>query len=532
LVFSIFARQLGFDNDEGWGTGRIAILVLGLVLILIGLLTIYYPDRFSKFIHVLSAKKHLLAAVMAVTIIYVWTSQVNIRYTRKDYNYYGELARSFKNGQLYLAEKPSEALLALEDPYDYNLRRVELEVEDFPWDVSLYKQKFYLYYGPVPAFFLSVFSEELLLQVGDRHLVLVFAFGFFIYGTLLILMLFARFLRNAPGWLLGISIVAFGLAAPTTIMLQESRLYQVAVFGAQFFFLGGIYWIYSALTRDRLHVWKLGLAGAHWALALGTRASIAPMILYSTVVTLLCIFLLYKTSLKEILIPTFSIGIPLLVAAVSLAWYNWARFDSIFEFGMQYTLTDINYPKADDIFAVRHIGRQFHNYFTHPLRLRSHFPHLIRIEYTYSNERLGGLFYIAPYILFALLPVIFGTRKVLAQKKLPSPSTFRMDPEAWLLLTSGGSAVIGAITILSFWTTQLRYTADFMPSLLLFAIANIAMVYGALENEAGWRKFFTFVVILFACITIVASTLVALKSDSLSFWTNLVDTVLRILNLK
>jgi hypothetical protein len=71
-----------------------------------------------------------------------------------------------------------------------------------------------------------------------------------------------------------------------------------------------------------------------------------------------------------------------------------------------------------------------------------------------------------------------------------------------------------------------------MPSLLLFATANIALVYGTLENEARWRKLFSLVIVLFACITIIASTLVALKTDSLLFWTNLGDAGLRILNLK
>jgi hypothetical protein len=88
------------------------------------------------------------------------------------------------------------------------------------------------------------------------------------------------------------------------------------------------------------------------------------------------------------------------------------------------------------------------------------------------------------------------------------------------------------ITILSFWTVQLRYTEDFMPSLLLFTSAHVGMQYGRLENTELGRKLFSFFVILFAFITIVASTLVALKSASLGFWGNLIDTILRIANIK
>jgi hypothetical protein len=531
LIFSIFAKQLGIDNDEGWGTGRIAILGLGLALVLTGLFAYRFPEQFSQLIQLIIARKHLVFAVALVLVIYAWVSQVESEFLENDYQYYAELAKSFKNGRLYLAERPSEALLALSDPYDYYLRR-EANVRDFPWDVSLYKQKFYLYYGPVPALFLSVLGNETISQIGDRHLVVTFALGLFVYATLTLLLFFKRSNPNAPAWLVVISILTIGLTAPTAVVIRESRLYQVAALGAQFFFIGGCYWIYAALTHRRPNIWKLGLAGVHWALALGTRISIAPMILYGTVVTVICGFIMYKASTNEKLVPIFAIGIPLLVAALSLAWYNQARFDSIFEFGLRYTLTDINYPQARNVFSAQHIDRNFYNYFLHPFRLRPHFPYLIRIEYLPSSERLAGYLFIAPYILFALLPIFFVGRRILAREKLPSFSTIRVDPEFWLLLTSAGSAMIGAIVILSFWTVQLRYTEDFMPSLLLFVTANVAMGYRALENEVRWRKLFILVIFLLTSITIVASTLVAFKTDSLKFWVNLADSILRILNLK
>jgi hypothetical protein len=33
-------------------------------------------------------------------------------------------------------------------------------------------------------------------------------------------------------------------------------------------------------------------------------------------------------------------GAPLVFGAIALGWYNWARFDSPFEFGMRYQLTE------------------------------------------------------------------------------------------------------------------------------------------------------------------------------------------------
>lgn len=531
IGFAIFARQLGIDNDSGWGTGRILILAAGLSIVAIGLIAFRFPEHFSRLTYFVLDKKYLILAAMLVAVIYAWVSQVNIKFLRTDIHYYGELAQSFKSGQLHLAEEPSAALLALADPYDYDLR-TESKVEDFPWDASLYNGKFYLYYGPVPAVFLSVLSKGLIAQVADRHLVIVFAFGLFLYGLLIVHDFFARTIPNAPDWLVALCALTFGLTAPSAIMVQESRLYQVAVFGAQFFFIGGCYWAYAAMTKDRLFIWKLVLAGIHWALVLGTRVSIAPVVLFAVTSTIISIWLLYKPSLREITIPALAIGIPMLAAAVSLAWYNWARFGSISEFGLTYTLTNIDYTKAQDLFALDRIAPNFYNYFLHPLQVSRHFPYLTRIEYVTSNERLGGLLYIAPYILFALLPVILGIRMLTMQKKVSLPSLSDIRPESWLLVTSAGAAIIGSVTILSFLTVELRYIEDFMPSLLLFTNAHIGLEYSRLENRAGWQKLFIFLVVVLALLTMVASTLVALKSTSLGIAVDLIDSILRILNVK
>jgi hypothetical protein len=531
IGISIFAKQLGIDNDEGWGAGRSAILAGGLAFIATGLIALKYPERFSETILFLAARKYLLSAVALVFILYIWVSQLNVKDLREGYQYYAELGKSFKNGTLYLAAQPSQALLALPNPYDYDLR-VQRGVEDFPWDVSLYKGRFYLYYGPVPALLVSFFNDDLLSQVGDRHLAIVFASGLFLYEMLILLKFFARRIPDAPDWLAGIAILTLGLTAPTAIMLHESRIYQVAVFGSQFFFIGGCYWIYAAITKPRLNAWKLGLAGIHWALALGTRSAIAPVILYSTLIAMIGIFVLYKPIGRGGLLSIFSLVSPLLFGTASLALYNLARFESATEFGLKYTLTNMNYLTGTNVFATSHMANNFYNYFVHPLRLSPQFPYLFRIEYIFSSERLGGLLYIAPYILLALLPSFAFRKLALAQKTLYSSPVEKIVAEFWLLIIFAGAAIIGAIVIHMFWTTEMRYIEDFMPSLILFTNANVALGYDALKDRPRWRTIFNFVTVLLASITIIAGTLVALKPDSLLFWGNLIDRLLRIVNLR
>jgi len=531
LIFAIFAKQLGIDNDEGWGMGRILLLSTGIIIISTGFISVYSPSNFSIMVHFFSTKKHILLAATIVGIVYIWVAQTNIKSNKENYNYYSELAKSYRAGHTYLAEKPSAALLSLENPYNYNIRE-EANVSDFPWDVSLYNKKFYLYWGPAPAVILSAFNPEQLSQIKDKHLVIAFAIGLFIYLTLMAMKFFERSLPNAPSWLLGLLILILGLTAPITIMIQESRVYQVAVFGSQFFFIGGCYWIYIAINNKQFPIWNLVIAGIHWALALGTRVTIAPVILWSATITIVYIFISFKPSVKKLFFSLASIGIPLLMVVAGLGWYNWTRFGSVAETGITYQLTGTNYMVFKKLFAGSYMGRNFYNYFFHPLKTHPAFPYLFRIEYIFTSERMGGLIFIAPFIILGFLPIRSIIRGLRSTRGGNKKLNIEINTEHWLLLTFAGTAVISIFTILAFWWTEMRYLEDFMPSLLLFIIVGIGREYRALENNIRGQKILIFVTTILGCITIIASTLVALKSDSLVFWMETGDTILKILKLK
>ena len=106
-----------------------------------------------------------------VVAVYIWFISPSL--DKPGTNYYSQLAIAFKRNQLYLPEQPSAALLSLSNPYDYTLRK-DSNVEDFPWDVSLYKGKFYIYWGPVPSLILTVLTNNRLAHFGDQYLVFAF----------------------------------------------------------------------------------------------------------------------------------------------------------------------------------------------------------------------------------------------------------------------------------------------------------------------------------------------------------------------
>jgi len=169
LGMAIFAEQIGIDNDPGWGKGRMIILGLGIILISINILAIVLQNRLLKLKKNISdliyrigtinyfAKIHIFSLLAATLVIacYVWFLLPGFKSPGNAY--YSQLAMSFKRHQLYLPEEPSPQLLSINDPYNYELRK-QSNV-DYPWDISLYKGKFYMYWGPVPSLILIIFTD-------------------------------------------------------------------------------------------------------------------------------------------------------------------------------------------------------------------------------------------------------------------------------------------------------------------------------------------------------------------------------------
>jgi len=444
-------------------------------------------------------------ATAAVVAVYTWFALSSFKQTNN--NYYSQLAVSFKRNELYLQAQPSSSLLSLNDPYDYAQRK-QNNVENFPWDVSLYKSRFYLYWGPVPSILLMVFSDKQLSHLGDNYLTFAFALGLFFYSMLLAASFWLKFYQNAPPWMLGLSLLTIGLSAPITMMLKSPRIYEAAILGCQFFFIGGCYWAYSAISNDSPNLWKLAFASLHWALALGTRVTILPAVVFLAIATTIYILRKNEISLtKKILLAILAVGIPLLISIAGLSWYNWQRFDSIFEFGLRYQLTSTSYTGFQNWFSTGYINANLINYFLHPLKVQTKFPYLMPIENTFSNERLAGLLYISPYILLALIPMgrfLYLTGSTRTENNKESAL------EGWLITVLAGSSLISLAIILSFFFPAMRYAEDFIPALLLLTAMYVGWGYIFWVEKGKFSKAYLVLVTILAIFSVIASILIAL----------------------
>ena len=492
------------------------MLEAGIVLLIISILGMVFKDKLTilgqhisgainKFKEINYSTRMIIFSLPVILVViasYIWFALPNFEASK--FNYYSLQAIAFKKHQLYLVQEPSPALLALDDPYNYALRKSK-GVEDFPWDASLYNKKFYLYWGPVPSLPLVFFSAEALNHIGDEYLVLAFMCGLFFYCVLFSHSIWLRFNQALPPWLFGVAILVIGLSAPVPWILSASRVYEGAIIGCQFFFIGGVYWAYLSIKDKSPNPFKLILAGLHWALALGTRFTISPVILFATGMTLLYVFRQVKSfSLKSFLPALAFLCTPLALAALGLGWYNWARFNSVFEFGLTYQLATVNYTTFRTPFSTYYVNDNLYNYFVHALKFQRQFPYIQPIENTFSNERLAGLLYISPYILFAWMFIGRSVRQV----SLPNEEDGGTLGN-WLMLTLAGSSLISILTILSYYFPATRFGEDFMPSLLLLATASLGQGYRFLGGTTITRKAYIILITLVALFSAIASSLIA-----------------------
>ncbi len=548
LSMAVFAYQLGLDNNQEWGRGRIILLTGGLASLGAGTIIHFWGAKaasiINKYLSTLNKSfsrtnqitiASILAAVLTITI-YSWVLQLDQRIIRRvekqDYDYYSELAKSFKGGRLYIADAPPPELLALDNPYDYFLRR-QLGIENFPWDVSLYKGKFYLYWGPVPAVLLTAFNLNQLSNIADFHLAFVFACGVFLYMALLIRSFWKNSIRYSPAWLLTFLLFVVGLSTPVTIILKGAMVYEAAIFGSQFFFIGGFYWLYSALRDDKPVIWKLALATAHWALAVGTRIIILPSVLFCVGFTLVYAIRCYSyTKIKASISILAALLLPLILAGIGLAWYNWARFDSIFEFGLTYQLANIDYTKFEGLFSISRISYNTKLYFAYPLKMMPKFPYISRIEYLHSNDRLGGLFYITPYIFLSILPVYHLFKKLFIPKKFFAPGTKYTLAEPWLFFALLGSGSISILILMSYYFVAMRFIEDFMPALLILITIQIGRSHDDLFENKTLKRSLSAIVVALGLITITANLLLAMPGNGIAFMLNFINAISKFMGLK
>lgn len=524
IAFAVFANQLGLDHNTRWGAFRTSLLVLGILALICSAFFFIVASKLKRIF--------FLTTLIGTFIIAVYVWFVSVGFWTKwpsTTNYYDMLGTSFRYGQLSLEPRPNSALLDLPNPYDVQARKLRPDAF-YIFDGSLYNGKFYLYWGPAPAVFLAAIKFLIPSEIGDQYIVFASVLGLFIIQSIFALKLWGRFFPDLPAWTALLGIFLCGLISPMTWMLNQPEIYEASIASGQFFLIGGLFFAFIALDNKPLpSLWQLSLAGILLSLAIASRLTLLLPVLFIAAMIILWIAQDYfrTRNLANTWKPLVALAIPLIGGAILLGWYNWARFGSVFESGLRYQLSGIDYRNHfKDIFSLSYIPANLYNYLLTPFKYIRTFPFLKPYSgdqsfalfhrvpgFYYSREKITGLLYTAPFLLFALISVSVTAAKVL--EKHPNDSSgdaiANQKSLAWISIVLAGVASASFIIIMIYFYATMRFIDDFMPALVLFALIGFWQGYQSLSRWRTIQISYSILAIGLAVATIVISTVLAIS---------------------
>jgi hypothetical protein len=335
--------------------------------------------------------------------------------------------------------------------------------------------------------------------------------GTLLFLNLTILDLRKRYFANIPNWAVLLAVAFAGLVNPMPYVLVEGRIYEAAIVAAQFFLMGGFYFLLPAFDAPTIP--RLALAGSFFVLAIGSRTTILPGI---GLISVLLLIWAIQTQRQRILPLLMAFALPIAIGGLGYAWYNYARFGEITEFGYSYQLTSYNlYEKIGETFAIEYIPPNLYKTLLNPLERRNAFPYIFPTRwsgpelltnyqpkmYLTFTENVTGILLGSPFVLFALLAFIKPRRDL-----------------RWVMLSITLSFLAVFFTMQAFFFVAMRYLLDFIPTLALLAVIGFWHGYELFKH----KKSYTTIAFFLLAYTIALSLLVAFSGNLESF---------RILNL-
>jgi hypothetical protein len=386
------------------------------------------------------------------------------------HEYFPLQVEGWLQGRLDLPLPIPEGLLELANPYDPEANEAyryagELGVHD----LSLYRDRLYMYWGPTPALF-AFLPWRLLTGSGLSTAWAAWALtwvGWF-FASMLILHVIRQFYPRTGPIICFSAFLVVGLGNFAAVVLQRPLVYEIAI-AAAYTFTSLAWWQLAVALRrpPALRAVPLAIASLALGLAIAARAS------WGVVTPVLLIALWdvrYEWRRPQFKILVGSAVLPVTVCIFGLLLLNLARFDNPFEFGMRYQL--MAQQQVVELFATRYIASNLAMYLLAPPTVVDYFPFLLpsTIERLMpGSSRAENVFGLLP-----LLPILW-----LSALSLVTLHTNGIN-KIVLVLAACFTSILGILAMYFF--AIMRFELDFAP--MLAALAAI----GLLAAEERWQK--------------------------------------------
>lgn len=402
-------------------------------------------------------------------------------------DYYPLLVEGLRTGNLHVPVEPDPRLVALSDPYDPAQNHAFRLA-----DASYYKGKYYLYFGITPAAVLMLPYRLLSGQeMKGATAVYVFCLIGIIAASGVWLALRRRYFPDSRWWTagLGVGVIAFG--SHVLAVAQRPCVWELPIAAAYACLMLMLLCLYGCL-HTRRPVLLFVLAAFFLGLAVGARPT---MILTAGALVIVLAFMRRGLADRGWLWAALGAALILGLLLAGLAAYNYARFDSPFEFGQRYQLTSLKEGEVPH-YSAGFVGYNLRAYFAWPVRWTADWPFIASRPLPpappgyFSGEEMYCLALLAPVLWFA--PA--GALALWLARARAEPGL-----RAMVLAMAAVSLPLGGFMLFFFYAAQ-RYMVDFVPTLMLFALTG-ALV---LERElARVRKVIRLTFAVAATATIV-----------------------------
>ncbi|MGA2139064.1 MAG: tetratricopeptide repeat protein [Verrucomicrobiia bacterium] len=430
----------------------------------------------------------LLAAVCALVIgVYAYMAQsgvLELLSPNAAGTYYNLLVQGFRAGHLSLKKEVPPWFSRLADPYD---PAAHLPYQDPLYrmrDLSYYKGRFYLYFGVTPVLILFWPYVALTGQyLFDRQAVMIFCTAGFLASVGLLRALWRRYFAGVSGGVVAACALALGLATGVPVLLARADVYEVAISCGYMLTMLSLAAIWRALHEPERRCRWLVAASVAYGLAVGAR----PSLLFGSVILLVPVAQAWREQRPECLPRStwlsglLAATVPILLIGLGLMFYNARRFDSPFQFGMRYSLTNQRLG-ALQFFSLRYLWFNLRVYFLEPARWSARFPFVHEIAMPPMPRDHGGD---RPFGILTNIPLVWLALAVpLARWNRPGPAGTILR---WFVTAVALLFGICALTLAFFINAAFRYEVDFLPALLWLAVVGIFGLERALAGRPAWR---------------------------------------------
>ena len=455
-------------------------------LILFMILVATYCMKEAKFFKIPYSRKsymqeltmYLITMFFIFIVVYIniySADKSKIEYYEKDF------VDAISEGRVYLDEQPSEGLSKLKNPYDLTERNSNSlkSGNDFIWDASYYHGKYYSYFGILPSILLLVPFH----LITGKYMYINLAILIFSILTIwslkaLIINIFERYFKEAPFKIMIYSMLILLFGSQILILNGRPKFYELAVTSGLFFATAGINFLFMSIRKKKTKNKYVFLSSLFLSLSVACR----PTMLFASLIALPVYIKIFAKNLKEknnVWKSVLCICIPYVIIGSLLMYYNYIRFDSIFEFGASYQLTVNDMSKLKNRFMTVGVG-VICNLFGIPHFTMS-FPFITNNHniltfygYYYVEDMIGGLFILVPICFY-----IFSFFKL--WKKTRNKETF------YAILTFSLVGFLLCITSIMMAGSLPRYLVDYGWMLIIAGIMSFVELRNSYETQEGQK---------------------------------------------